>query len=198
MTILEDISRNDDILSLPQALNELLREIEKSNYSTESLARIILRDPALTSRILKLANSSFYQRFSRTTTVQQAVQVLGISTVKCMALSSSVLNPERYEKVSFVNTKHLFADILTVSVAAEKIAKAAGIKATDESFIAGLLHDVGVLYFINHYPDQYKKIAQKQIRAASLSGRGETGLRHRPLRSRLPSGGPMATACFDL
>ena len=169
MTILEDISRNDDILSLPQALNELLREIEKSNYSTESLARIILRDPALTSRILKLANSSFYQRFSRTTTVQQAVQVLGISTVKCMALSSSVLNPERYEKVSFVDTKHLFADILTVSVAAEKIAKAAGIKATDESFIAGLLHDVGVLYFINHYPDQYKKIAQKQIRAASLS-----------------------------
>ncbi len=156
MTILEDISRNDDILSLPQALNELLKEIEKSNYSTESLARIILKDPALTSRILKLANSSFYQRFSRTTTVQQAVQVLGISTVKCMALSSSVFNADRFSKAAYVNTKHLFADNLTVAVAAEKIAKAAGVKASDEVFIAGLLHDVGVLYFINHSPDQYQ------------------------------------------
>ena len=167
-TIFEEISRNDDILSLPQALNELLREIEKSNYSTESLARIILKDPALTSRILKLANSSFYQRFSRTTTVQHAVQVLGVSTVKCMALSSSVLNTDRFERSSLVNAKNLFADILTVAVAAEKIAKALAIKATDEAFIAGLLHDVGVLYFINHYPDQYKKIALKQVRAGSL------------------------------
>ena len=168
MTILEEISRNDDILSLPQALNELLREIEKSSCSTESLAQIILKDPALTSRILKLANSSYYQRFSRTTTVHHAVQVLGISTVKCMALSSSVLNPDRFEKSSLVNTKKLFADILTVAVAAEKIAKAVAVKATDEAFIAGLLHDVGVLYFINHYPDQYKKIALKQVRAGSL------------------------------
>lgn len=168
MTILEDISRNDDILSLPQALNELLREIEKANYSTESLARIILKDPALTSRILKLANSSFYQRFSRTTTVQQAVQVLGISTVKCMALSSSVFNAERFSRAAYVNTKHLFADNLTVAVAAEKIAKVTSVKASDEAFIAGLLHDVGVLYFINHYPEQYEKIALKKVRASNL------------------------------
>lgn len=168
MTILEDISRNDDILSLPQALNELLREIEKANYSTESLARIILKDPALTSRILKLANSSFYQRFSRTTTVQQAVQVLGISTVKCMALSSSIFNTERFSKATYVNTKHLFADNLTVAVAAEKIAKAVGVKASDEVFIAGLLHDVGVLYFINHYPQQYEQIVAKNVKSSGV------------------------------
>jgi hypothetical protein len=79
-----------------------------------------------------------------------------------------VFNADRISKAAYVNTKHLFADNLTVAVAAEKIAKAAGVKASDEVFIAGLLHDVGVLYFINHYPDQYQKIALKKVRASSV------------------------------
>lgn len=169
MTVLEEISRNDDILSLPQAITELLREIDQPNFSTDSIARVILKDPALTSRILKLANSSFYQRFARTTTVQQAVQVLGISTVKCMALSSSVLNAERIQRLSHINAKHFFADILSVAVGAEKIAKAVGYKASDEAFIAGLLHDVGIIFFLHHHASQYAKIADRHVKAGSVT-----------------------------
>ena len=71
--------------------------MENPNFSIENLANIILKDPALTARILKLANSSFYHQASEVATVNQAIQILGAVTVKCMALSSSVFDPEKLE-----------------------------------------------------------------------------------------------------
>jgi HD-like signal output (HDOD) protein len=60
--ILEQIRNNENLLSLPQVLSEILEEVGKDDFTADSLARIILKDPSLTGRILKMANSPFYQR----------------------------------------------------------------------------------------------------------------------------------------
>jgi len=167
--ILDQIQKERDLLSLPQVMSELLHAIDSSNLRSDFLANIILKDPALTGRLLRFANSPFYQRYARPTNVHQAVQVLGFATVKCLALSSSILNPARFKDVAHIDPKAFFSGVLSVAVAAEKVANAAGIKATEEAFICGLLHDLGVLFFVHHYPAQYKNIVTGKTNSDSLA-----------------------------
>ena len=85
--ITEKLTGNANLLSLPQVLSELLEEVSKEDYNADSLAAVILKDPSLTSRILRMSNSSFYSRYSEIKTVQQAIAIMGATTVKCLALS---------------------------------------------------------------------------------------------------------------
>ena len=79
--IIDQVRRDSDLLSLPQVLSEVLREVGKKDFSADSLADIILKDPSLTSRVLRMSNSSFYQRLAEIRTVHQAIAVLGVTTV---------------------------------------------------------------------------------------------------------------------
>ncbi len=167
--ILDQIRRERDLLSLPQVLSELLQAIDSSNLRSDLLANIILKDPALTGRLLRFANSAYYQRYSHPTNVHQAVQVLGFATVKCLALSSSIMNPTRFKYVSQMYPKAFYAGILSVAVAAEKVAHAAGMKATEEAFICGLLHDLGVLFFVHHHPRQYRDVITRTTTSDTLA-----------------------------
>ncbi len=169
LAIVEQIRSNNGLLSLPQALSELLEEVSKEDFSADSLATIILKDPSLTSRILQMANSSFYHRLSDITTVKQAVSILGVTTVKCLALSSSVLHPDKIAAESGVDPKAFFAYLLSIAASSEKIAKAVDYPSPEEAFIAGLLHDIGVLYFLNHHPEEYARITRREVHAATLS-----------------------------
>jgi putative nucleotidyltransferase with HDIG domain len=167
--VIAQIKQKDGLLSLPQALAEILREVDNPDFSPESLAKIILKDPSLTGRILKMANSSMYKRRAAISNVHQAVQVLGATTVKCLALSSSVFHPDQIKKEAGIDSQVYFANVLTVAAACEKIAQAMRYKASEDAFVAGLLHDIGTMFFIHHYPDQYRLIADRRVpRATTL------------------------------
>jgi len=168
VSIADEIRRNDKILSLPQALSEILQEVGKDNCSPEKLAKIILKDPSLTGALLKVANSSFYQRYSQISTVQQAINVLGMTTVKCLALSTTVLHPDKIATESGVDTQAFFTYMLSVASASEKLAQAVDYKAPEEASVAGLLNEMGILFFLHHHPAQYRKIISKRIKARSL------------------------------
>jgi putative nucleotidyltransferase with HDIG domain len=169
ISIIERIQSNKKLLSLPQVLSEVLREVDKEDFSAESLARIILKDPSLTGRVLRLANSPFYHRLAEAKTIHQALAVLGVTTVKCLALSSSIFDPDKISKKSGIDAKAFFTSVLMVAAATEKIARAIGFKAPEEAFIAGLLHDVGVLFFLHHYPQEYRRVIDKQVKAKTLT-----------------------------
>ncbi|MFQ5498639.1 MAG: HDOD domain-containing protein [Candidatus Zixiibacteriota bacterium] len=169
ITILDQIRHSDNILSLPQALSEFLEEVSKEDYSTEHLSRIILKDPSLTSNILKLANSSYYKRITEVGTVHQAIDLLGVTTVKCLVLSSTVLNPERVASASGVNPKDYFTYVMSVAAACEKIAKQVGYRCTEECLIGGLLHEVGILFLIHHYPKEYRQALDSQSKFKTLT-----------------------------
>lgn len=168
ITIIKHIRDGRDLLSLPLSLSDVLKEAENPNFSAETLAKIILRDPVLTGRILKVANSSFYSRFSTITTVHQAVQLLGMNTVKCLALSTSILRPERIQQEAGIDVKLLFSSLLTAAAGADRLAKAVHYATPEEAFIAGLLHDIGLIYLLEHYPGQYRRILDKKVKATTL------------------------------
>ncbi|UCD64047.1 MAG: HDOD domain-containing protein [Candidatus Zixiibacteriota bacterium] len=166
--IIDQVRKDNNLLSLPQVLSEVLREVGKENFNADTLARIILKDPSLTSRVLKMSNSSFYQRYAEIKTVHQAIAVLGVTTVKCLVLSSSVFHPEKIASESGVDPSEFFIYVLSVAAGCKKIAEEISYTSTEEAFIAGLLHDVGILFFLNRYPREYRQIISRQVTADSL------------------------------
>lgn len=166
--VIDEIRRDSDLLSLPQVLSEVLSEVSKENFSADSLANIILKDPSLTSRVLKMSNSSFYQRFAEIKTVHQAINVLGVTTVKCLALSASIFHPERIAKESGIDPSEFFIYVLSVAAGCKKIAQATGYNSTEEAFIAGLLHDIGLLFFVHKHPREYRQIIARKTDASDL------------------------------
>lgn len=166
--ILKQLKENKNLLSLPQVLSELLQEISKENYTSDSITKIILKDPSLTSRILQMSNSSFYNRYQEITTVQQAISVMGITTVKCLALSVSIFNPDEVTNESGIDNKKYFSYVLSVAAACKRIAVELDFKSTEEAFIAGLLHDIGFQFLMINYPSEMQKVITSQNKFDSL------------------------------
>ena len=119
----------------------------KENYSFSELAWSILEDPALTSRLLKLANSMYYNPYSkRITTVSRAVMRLGTNTIReiCLAISliESVLSGLPKEKVAVEVARSFHA-----AVQARKMAIRLKLPDPEEVFIAALLARIGNIAF---------------------------------------------------
>ncbi|RME29367.1 MAG: HDOD domain-containing protein, partial [Candidatus Zixiibacteriota bacterium] len=163
-TLLSRIETETGVLSLPQALSEMLQAMDDPEFSADQLAAIILKDPGLTARILQLANSPFYRHVSEISTVNQAVQMLGMTTVRCLALSASIFNIDRFEKGSGLDVKEFFTTIMTVGAASQQIATMKKYPAAEEALVTGLLHEIGTMYLAHHFPKEYRKV----IESASL------------------------------
>lgn len=166
---IDKIRREESLLSLPQSLSHILTMVGGDDFSMEDLSSVILKDPGLTSRILKMANSSIYRHQSEISTVHQAVMMLGIMQVKCLALSASVFNIGSIEKKSNVNFSELFSRFISVALGCKKIGALAGMDDSEELFIAGLLTDIGMVFFLHHFPDDYKDVVKNVHKYPSLT-----------------------------
>lgn len=157
----EKIKKGDSLLSLPQSLSQIINMVGKDDFSVNDLADVILKDPGLTSRLLRIANSAFYRQRSQIATVQQAVMVLGVMQVKCLALSASVFKTEALQTKYQIDVKEIFSHFISVALGCKMLAAAMGQESTEDVFIAGLLHDIGLVFFIHHFPDDYKAVLEK-------------------------------------
>ena len=164
--ILNNIRNDSNLLPLPQVISRLLEITDTEDYSTEDLADIILKDSSLTAKVLQLSNSSFYNRGSGINNIQQAISIIGAKTVKCLALSTSVLNIKRVSSETGINAQDFFTYILSVTTIAESIAKIVNYKSLEEALIAGLLHDIGIIYLLNNYGREYGGVVEKRNNGA--------------------------------
>ncbi|MGC9195974.1 MAG: HDOD domain-containing protein [Syntrophobacteraceae bacterium] len=119
----------------------------KENFSFSELAWSILQDPVLTSRVLKLANSMYYNPSAkRILTVSRAVMRLGTNIIKeiCLAISliESVLSGVRKEKVAVEVARSFHA-----AVQARRMAILLKVVDAEEIFIAALLARIGNIAF---------------------------------------------------
>jgi putative nucleotidyltransferase with HDIG domain len=150
--LLENIDSLKDLLSLPDTLMKVLEVVASDESSPDSIASVILKDPSLTARTLKLANSSYYRRATAIKTVHQAVMVLGANAVKCIALSVSVFSPPKGQANEIEMFRQFYFHSLGVAILARSIAAKAGYPSIEEAFIAGLLHDLGKLHMMQRHP----------------------------------------------
>ena len=132
--------------SLPTSVTKVLEICNNPQTSPADLNHVISLDPVLVGRVLKLINSAYYGLGQPVTNLARAIIMLGINTVKNLALSTAVMGQFSKKKNSDgLNMEGFWRHSLCVGVSAKLLAKKRGVdsKLTEEFFTAGLLHDIG-------------------------------------------------------
>ncbi|MDR2095251.1 MAG: HDOD domain-containing protein [Treponema sp.] len=132
--------------SLPTTVTKVLEICNNPKTSPADLNRVISLDPVLVGRVLKLINSAYYGMGQPITNLVRAIIMLGINTVKNLALSTTIVgNLSSRKDPKGINIEGFWRHSLCVGVAAKMLAKKRGVdpRQHEEYFTAGLLHDIG-------------------------------------------------------
>lgn len=154
------ISRTRDFPTISKYVIEINQKLSDSciQSSASELANIILKDYALTNKLLKLVNSAFYGFVGgRVTTITRAVVLLGYDNVRLAAISL-VLFEHFKGKSSMRDLKDATIGSFWCGLLAKEIAKMQYMIDPEEAFICALLHRLGKLLAIYHMPDEYREI----------------------------------------
>ena len=143
--------------TLPTIVTQLIAVVGDPASSARQIAQLVSTDQALTAKILKVANSSFYGFAREIATVQLAIVVLGIEMVKNVALSVEVLKRfSKGQEHELFDRQRFWEHSIGAGVAARMLArKYYDRRKADEAFVAGVLHDIGKLILIEYFYDEF-------------------------------------------
>ena len=140
--------------SLSTTVGKVLEICSRTDASPNELNKVISLDPVLTGQVLRLINSAYYSLLNKITSLTRAITMLGMNTVKNMALSTAIIRSVSGAKKSRVlPTAQFWQHSIGVGVSAKLLATACGLPVgeREELFIAGLLHDLGKVPFGDEY-----------------------------------------------
>ncbi len=154
---------NDNIkLPSPPAIAvRILDSVKKDDSSFKELSDIISTDPALTTKILRIANSSLYAVPSKVDNIQKALSLIGLTALKNIALSFVMAGSLKKETDGGFDFDLFWKSAITSAVGAELIAKKINLR-SDDTFVTALLQDIGVLILHFCKPDEYAKVLDEK------------------------------------
>lgn len=151
--------------SLSTTVGKVMEICSRTDASPNELNKVISLDPVLTGQVLKLINSAYYSLINKVTSLTRAITMLGLNTVKNMALSTAIIKSVSGAKKSKVlPTKKFWAHSIGVGVSTKLLAKELDIPVMEreELFVAGLLHDLGKVPFGDEYIEVLNKAKTEQ------------------------------------
>ncbi|HEY4072263.1 MAG TPA: HDOD domain-containing protein [Herbaspirillum sp.] len=157
LTLANLIASVQDLPSLPMVVLELMRNLNDEVAGTHLLAESIAQDQALSVKVLRLANSSFYGMQRKVTTIQQAVTILGFNSVRALVMAAAIIDRYAGNKNSSLDFQVFWRHSIGTALCAKALAKKLVVN-QDLAFIAGLLHDVGRLVIITHSALHYEAV----------------------------------------
>lgn len=147
-----------DIPAVPHVALKVIKLIDAPGTRLDDLQKTIMADQALTSRILKIANSAYYGLMHNVDTISEAVKIMGFNTLRNLVLAAAT--KEVYKRFGIIEQK-LWEHSLGVSIAASLIARVRGRIKIEEASIAGLLHDVGKALMNNAMPERFLLLMER-------------------------------------
>ncbi|MBW1802340.1 MAG: GGDEF domain-containing protein [Deltaproteobacteria bacterium] len=135
--------------------------VKKEDSSLMEIADLISSDPPLSAEVLKAINSPLYGVPSKVSTVPRAVSLLGIDTVKNLALCFSLIkNPDYSSKGVFDHTA-FWKHSLVTAITSKLLAQSLHPDVAENAFFVGLLHNIGILAMVQCMPKQYSLVVQE-------------------------------------
>ena len=134
------------IATLPEVTLKIIELVEDPKSTATDLHKVIAGDPALSSRILKVVNSSFYGLPGQIASINRAIVLLGLNAVKNIAIAASLAKLFRGGDLTARFSAKLLWDHSNACAAASKIiCDTLKVSLSDEAFLAGLMHDIGIM-----------------------------------------------------
>lgn len=145
----------------PKVYQQLTVAIGSDMSDLTEISQIVEQDPAIVAQIMKQVNSAFFGFSREVSDLSEAISILGVRNLRSLALSTQLSNQfagdEGWDQFSFAQVNHR---ALLVARLAQSLCRRAGANKVvqDQAFLAGLLHDLGLLMMASHDPAQYKKL----------------------------------------
>ncbi|MBN2072179.1 MAG: HDOD domain-containing protein [Candidatus Krumholzibacteriota bacterium] len=156
-TQIDELFKNVKTLpTLPVVVQKIFASINDPKVGAKQLAEIITSDQSLTARVLKLVNSSFFGLRGKVQNINNAVTMLGFSTIRQICLGSSICG-----KFRNLGAGHGFSDsgFWAHSIGTATISKKLSIDTikieSDICYTIGLIHDIGKLLLLEHHSERY-------------------------------------------
>lgn len=167
---LETLVAGTELLpSIPDIYMKLLQELNSPNVSFKRVGDIISRDVSMAAKVLQLVNSAFFGIPQKISSPHQAVTLLGLNLIRSLVLYVKIFSIHEEHGKQEVLLDAIWRHSLKVSALAKEIAvvESAGQETIEDSFVAGLLHDMGKLLLLkkpNYHQQVLKLIKEKECR----------------------------------
>ena len=157
--ILENLNTAEALPTLPSVAAHIFKIASAGNSSAQDITKVIVNDPPLTSKLLKIVNSAFYGFPQKISTVKQAVVILGTEEIIDLSFALAAAKAFDVKPVEGLgDPKHLWKHAISTGFIAQDLCKKLPKYQNLGAFTAGLLHDFGKIFLIDKYPDAYAKI----------------------------------------
>jgi HD-like signal output (HDOD) protein len=134
------------IATLPEITLKIVEIVEDPDSTAADLHRIIANDPALCARVLKVVNSAFYGLPGQIGSINRAIVLLGLNAVKNIAIATSLATLFRSGQLTpHVSARDIWNHSMAVGAGAKLLAERLRMNLPDEAFLAGLIHDIGLI-----------------------------------------------------
>lgn len=152
-------SQLESLPSMPTLYFEVMEELRKPESSVGKIGEIISKDVAMTAKILQLVNSAFFGLPQRISNPAQAANLLGIDIIRALVLSTHVFSQFKQTGIRGFAIEDLWDHSGATGVCAKEICKLEvnDKKMIDDAFMAGILHDVGMLVLAYNSPEKYSE-----------------------------------------
>jgi len=176
--VLQDVLSSNDLPTLPIIATKLLALTAQEETTLTDIANLIAQDMALSTKVLRVANSSFYSFPQQISSINQAVSILGINAVRSLVLSFSFLSMGKSKLNSLFDFEQFWERSLVEAAAAKLIFEQITNSDAEEAFTSGLLQNIGQLVLAATLPQEYNQVLeQTNDRTANANTKLEVELR---------------------
>lgn len=155
------VSKVNEMPVLPSRINKIMEIVQDPNSTVHDLELEILKDQSLTSKVLKLANSTHYGYPRKISTVSRATILLGFKTIESISLASTVSKFLIGELEGYALEEHdLWNQSQTCAIVSRYIAKNKRFNQPEQAYVAGLLRDIGKTILNYYVKNEYNNIIE--------------------------------------
>lgn len=167
--LIQKIKNTPNLPSMPAIAMQVLDLTQRADVDIAEIARIISKDPALSGKILKTVNSSFYGRSQNVSTISHALVILGLQSVKTLVLGFSLVSNLSKTRSKGFNHVNYWKRSIFAATAARNVASKMNIVQQEEAFLAALLADIGMLVLDLVVGEQYGELYSKAASHGDLA-----------------------------
>jgi putative nucleotidyltransferase with HDIG domain len=155
----------ENLPTLPVIVQQIQKLIDNPKSNMSQIATVITRDQAIAARVVRLVNSAFYGFSNKISSIQQAIMLLGLNTVKNLVIGVSVVKTfEGIPGSTVFDRQNFWLHSFGCATCARLMAKSMNQQEPEDFFMAGLLHDIGILILDQFFHAEFVDIVQQVLK----------------------------------
>lgn len=168
---LESVAKRiTEISTLPHVALAVIDVAKNPEAGAADLKNVVEGDPALSARVVRMVNSAAYGVRTTVTNLHQAISYLGFNQVRNLAMTASVSEIFKKEaEIGQYKRSGLWRHLVSVGICARLLARRLSIKAFEDAFLAGLLHDIGIILIDQHVHDDFQQVIKSLSHGDALA-----------------------------